>query len=574
MTIKLKLLTIACLVTLNTAPYANETPTSGEAIVSSRLPAVNAAQSPPLRDIAPAESGQTNTEPRMAPIRKSGQSTTAAQISKAPQDPLVSVQGKIQLTPLAMPIISFDGIGGYDNKTAFGSPTSPSDANGDVGPDHYAQIVNSLYQIYDKSTGQALIAPLKLSRLFAAAGISGACATQDQGDPIVLYDPLANRWLLSQFNFNTNSVGDDKPPYHECIAISQSGDPSGAYYTYDYIMTNSRFNDYPKFGVWPDGYYMTTSQYGKNSGSFVGQAVYVFDRSKMLSGLAASMIYHDFSANSKLSILLPADLDGPAPPAGTPNYVAGFNTNDASGLPIAKLRIFEVVADFNSTKPTIHERTESPLAVAPFNAKICSNRYGNCVPQPGTAQKLDALTDRPLFRLQYRYFADNCPVDAELPGCGTLTFNHSVNSGNSKTGMRWYIATIDPATDALHIAQQGTFGTQDSSRWMGSVALNKNGDLAAGYSVSGPNIYPSIRYSGRLAGDTPNVLTLGEGVLQKGSASQTGGSERWGDYSMMAVDPADDCTFWYTNQYYNTKSDGYRWYWKTRIGSFRLADNC
>ncbi|TAN46661.1 MAG: hypothetical protein EPN21_19930 [Methylococcaceae bacterium] len=571
MSAKFQALAIAGFIALSAA-YAEA---SEETVHSERLPAVDAVQSPPVRDIAPADAEQDRDQPHVVPLRKREPSpATSAPLSKPPQDPLAPMQRKVPLTPLGSPLISFEGLSGKNNETAFGSPSSPADVNGDVGPNHYVQMVNNLWRVFDKQTGQPLTAPLKLSALFKAGGVTGSCAKQDQGDPIVLYDPLADRWLLSQFNFDTAWNGNDKPPYHECVAISASADPTGVYYLYDFIMEKNRFNDYPKFGVWPDGYYLTVSQYGPNGGDFVGQALYVFDRAGMLAGQSAAANYHDFSDMYELSILLPADLDGPPPPAGTPNYVVGFNTNYYSGLPIPKLRVFEIYADFASTSPSVYERAESPLSLATFNAKICSNSAGNCIPQRGVGQKLDALTDRPLHRLQYRYFADSCPVDASLSACGTLTFNHSVNSGNSKTGVRWYIATINPSTDALRIAQQGTFGTTDNSRWMGSVALNKNGDLAAGYSISGPNVFPSIRYSGRLAGDTPNILTLGEGVLQNGTAPQTGGSERWGDYSMMAVDPVDDCTFWYTNQYYSTKSDGYNWYWKTRIGSFRLADNC
>lgn len=572
MSAKSPLLALAGFIALSATAYAE---TSGDVVHSERLPAVEAVQSPPLRDIPQTEAATPNAaEPHVVPIRKREPPPLSSPLSKPPKDPLAPMQRKIQLTPLNSPLISFDGLSGKNNEVAFGSPSSPSDQNGDVGPNHYVQMVNNLWRVYDKYTGQPLTNPLKLSALFKAGGVTGSCAKQDQGDPIVLYDPLADRWLLSQFNFDTGFNGNDKPPYHECVAISATSDPTGVYYLYDFVMEKNRFNDYPKFGVWQDGYYLTVSQYGPYGGDFVGQALYVFDRASMLAGQAASTNYHDFSDNYELSILLPADLDGPPPPAGTPNYVVGFNTNYYSGLPVPKLRVFEIYADFNYTSPSVYERSESPLSLATFNAKICGNSAGNCIPQRGVGQKLDALTDRPLHRLQYRYFADSCPVDASLAACATLTFNHSVLAGNGKTGVRWYIATIDPTTDNLRIAQQGTFGSTDASRWMGSVALNKNGDLAVGYSISGPSLFPSIRYSGRLAGDTPNVLTLGEGVLQNGLASQTGGSERWGDYSMMAVDPSDDCTFWYTNEYYSSKSDGSNWYWKTKIGSFRLADNC
>lgn len=543
------------------------------AIESKRLPAITAEQSPPLPAIMQARTRPSSAGRHIVPLHKRTVTETQQilQEKKTVQDPLAAAQQQSRMATAPAPLINFEGISGDDNQAVFGYSPTPSDVNGDIGVNHYVQMVNNLYQIFDKQTGDALIGPFKLSRLFAAAGVTGACATEDQGDPIVLYDALANRWLLSQFNFKTNSVGVDKPPYHECIAISATDDPTGSYYVYDFVIPNDYMGDYPKFGVWNDGYYMTIAQYkGQN---FKGEAVMVFDRKNMLQGKAAGVNYHNLASQPNLSVLLPSDNDGDAPPVGTPNYVIGFGNNMYTN----KLRIFEVKADFSTATTTGSIKERPPLKVATFNPDICRNDAGNCIPQPsglnGRQQKLDALSDRPLHRLQYRYFAQGCPVDGALNGCATLVFNHTVRGNKiGEAAVRWYLLKQNTATKALGVAQQGSFAPDSTSRWMGSAALNKRGDLAIGYSLSSSSLYPSVGYAGRLVDDAPNALTL-EGRLYTGHGAQTD-SERWGDYSTLSVDPVDDCTFWYTNQYYANNRAGFNWLWRTRIGSFKLSNDC
>lgn len=570
MSLKTTLFTVICLASLAKLSYAGDHTVLTD--VSTHLPAVDAGISPPLIDIPQTTTGHIRGGAYIVPLhkREAGLSTGKLSAKQAP-DPLLSTQLDAALTAAPAPIISFDGLSGKDNAAIFGGPSSPSDANGDVGIDHYVQMVNTLYQVFDKKTGLALTEPTRLSSLFAAAGKTGPCAKLDQGDPVVLYDALANRWLLSQFSYTSNG----KPPYHECVAISQTGDPTGGYYVYDFIIPHKKFGDYPKFGVWPDGYYMTAVQFSGDT--FSGMAVFAFDRSRMLQGLPAAANYHNLARLSTLGILLPADVDGPAPPLGTPNYVVGFDTNFNTGLPTTKLRVFEVKADFtDSGTGSIKERT--PLTVAAFNPSVCRNANFTCIIQPpglnGVNQKLDALFDRPMYRLQYRYFDPACPMDNTASACATLVFNHTVRgSAASQAAIRWYIAKHNIATDKLSIAQQGSFAPDTHSRWMGSAALNKQGDLALGYSISSTSLYPSIGYAGRLVSDAANTLTL-DGMLKTGGGTQTGDSERWGDYSSMSVDPEDDCTFWYTNQYYANNRNGVNWLWRTRIGRFRLSDTC
>ena len=553
--------------------YATEQPPD-PLIRSQRLPAVTAGETPPLTEIITTEPEQIRTAPHTIPLRKSTGPDITDSSPKALQtlDPLIAAQRQLGKLTKIDPIMNFEGLSGADNETIFGSPSTPADVNGDIGPQHYVQMVNNLFQVFDKQTGSALIPPSRLSDLFAAAGKSGPCAKNDQGDPIVLYDHLADRWLLSQFNYGYDKFGGDKPPYHECIAISKTGDPTGQYYVYDYIAPDNKFPDYPKFGVWADGYYMTTSQYSA-LGDYSGNAIFVFDRSQMLAGDAAAINYHDLSDKSRLSVLLPSDLDGPQPPPGTPNYVIGFQSDKNNWLPTTRIRVFEVSADFSpSATGSIKER--SALQVAPFNPKVCNNTAGTCIPQPGVKQKLDALSDRPMNRLQYRYFSDHCPIDDSTSACAGLIFNHTIQGKSTgQAAVRWYMLSYKPDTDLLSIAQQGTFAPDASSRWMGSAALNKQGELALGFSVSSSSVYPSIGFAGRLPADPANVLTR-TGLLKQGKGAQSGGTERWGDYTMMAVDPVDDCTFWYTNQYYANNKEGYNWLWRTRIGSFKLSGDC
>lgn len=536
---------------------------------SQRLAAVAPAETPPLTEIIATESEPLRSHPHVVPLRKAKNNFTVDSFAKLTLDPLIAAQRQVGQLTTIQPILNFEGLSGKDNKTEFGSPSIPSDANGDVGPLHYVQMVNNLFQVFDKQTGLALIPPTRLSSLFAAAGKTGPCAKNDQGDPIVAYDHLADRWLLSQFNYGYDKYGNDKPPYHECIAISKTDDPSGQYYVYDYIIPDNKFPDYPKLGVWADGYYMTAIQYLKNTPS--GDAIFVFDRNQMLVGGKAAVNYHNLSAKPLLSVMLPSDLDGLAPPVGTPNYIIGFQGKRYSLLPTTQLRVFEVKADFSpSATGFIKER--DALHVAAFNSSVCSNADLYCISQPDTSHKLDALSDRPMNRLQYRYFNDGCPIDASASQCASLTFNHTIRGEKyGQAAIRWYVLSYMSDTDQLNIAQQGTFAPDAGSRWMGSAALNKQGELALGYSISSNSLYPSIHFAGRLSTDPDNVLTL-TGLLMEGKGSQF--DTRWGDYTMMAVDPVDDCTFWYTNQYYDNNKAGHNLLWKTRIGSFKLSSDC
>ncbi|MHB8810497.1 MAG: carboxypeptidase regulatory-like domain-containing protein [Desulfobulbaceae bacterium] len=452
-----------------------------------------------------------------------------------------------RVSPLSMPVgampatsVNFEGLNNI-------AGVYPPDTCGDVGPNHYVQITNLYFRVFDKA-GTALTPALANNSLWA--GFGGVCETTNHGDPIVLYDQFSDRWLLSQF-----SIGG---PFHQCIAISKTGNPTGEWYLYDYEMSTTIMNDYPKFGVWPDGYYMTINQFDSTSGlSWAGQGAVAFDRNAMLTGSPAPMVYFDMASNSALGGMLPADADGAtAPPPGTPNYFAQFD-DDAWGYAADQLEIYEFHVDWAApANSTFTESAVSPLAVAPFNTLNTPT-----IPQPGTAQLLDNLGDRLMYRLQYRNFGSH----------QTMVVNHTVDTtgtGAGVAGIRWY--ELRDSGAGWTIQQQSTYSGDSANsdhRWMGSMAMDSQGNMALGYSVASATTYPSIRYAGRLAGDAANTLGQGEQEVIAGTGSQTGSAARWGDYSMMSVDPADDCTFWYTQEYYQTTSTAG---WQTRVAAFRF----
>lgn len=530
------------------AQSAQLIPKEGRATYMGISPPLHAMR-PPVQLAIPGEIGQEWEIP-IRPFRPTPRpkQQPAAAASRAAEG--IPASPALPTLNMPAPTTSFDGLSNADNIAVHGKAVLPPDPNGDVGPNHYVQSVNLLFRVFRKD-GTPLTAPLKLSRLFADAGSTGPCATQDDGDPIVLYDHLADRWLLSQ-------LARVAPVSHQCIAISQTGDPSGSYFVYDFPMPNTKDNDYPKFGVWPDAYYMTDNQF--NPG-FAGTGVFAFDRARMLAGdPAASFIYFDLAAlDPNIGGMLPADLDGSPPPVGRPNPFVYFTADEFFDPQGDALRIFEFHADFaNPAASTFTERAESPIATASFDPNLCGFSR-NCIPQPGTAVGLDAISDRLMHRLQYRNFGSH----------ESLVVNHTVDAnGTDHAGIRYYElhrTSAGPGFGEWSIQEQSTFAPDATHRWMGSAALDQQGNLAVGFSASDNATFPSIRYAGRLVSDLPGGLSQGEATLQVGGGSQLSSLSRWGDYSMLAVDPADGCTFWYTNSYYAaTSSSG----WRTRIGSF------
>lgn len=454
---------------------------------------------------------------------------------------LTQVDGAVQGTagPLAGTTngLNFAGVGQGDY--GFSDQYAPPDTNGAVGATQYVQWVNTYFAVFNKSTG-AIAAGFPKPGNSVWAGFGGGCQTNNDGDPIVQYDKLANRWILSQFSVSTT-------PYLQCVAVSTTSDATGTYYRYAFSYGTTQFNDYPKLGVWPDGYYASYNIFN-NGQTFAGSKACAFDRAKMLAG-DPTATQQCFQLGTSYGGLLPSDLDGTtAPPAGSPNFFMNFGTNS--------LNLWKFHVDFaNSANTTFTGPTNIPVAA--FNA-ACSGG-GACIPQPGTSNKLDSLADRLMYRLAYRNRA----------GVESLVVNHSVAVGTNKrsqvTSVRWYEIRISNGTAAVY--QQGTLGTSDGiHRWMGSIASDKQGNIALGYSASSSSVFPSIRYTGRLVTDALGTMQT-ENVIQAGGGSQTGTLHRWGDYSAMTVDPVDDCTFWYTTEY--LKASG-SFNWSTRIASFKF----
>ena len=434
--------------------------------------------------------------------------------------------------------LNIAGVGNGDY--GFSPNSAPPDTSGAAGATQYVQWVNESFAVFNKSTG-AIAAGFPKTGNTLWAGFTGGCEANNDGDPIAQYDKAANRWVLTQFSVtNPATYG-----YLQCVAVSTTSDATGAYNRYAFSYGGSQFNDYPKLGVWPDGYYVTYNIFN-NGSTFAGAKSCALDRAKMLTGAAASQVC--FQLSNAYGGLLPSDLDGTtAPPAGSPNFQMNFGSN--------ALNLWKFHADFTTpANSTLTGPTSIPVAAF---TSACGG--GTCIPQAGTAQKLDSLADRLMYRLAYR----------NRSGVESLVVNHSVKVSGTKRsevdGLRWYEIRTPNATPTVY--QQSTYSPDTTSRWMGSVAMDKFGNMAIGYSASSAAIHPAIRYTARLATDPLNTLGT-ENSIVEGGGSQTANLARWGDYSAMSVDPVDDCTFWYTTEY--LKANG-TFNWSTRIASFKLA---
>ncbi len=458
------------------------------------------------------------------------------------------VQTERGVANIPTPIATFDGV---NNRNG----VLPPDTSMDVGPNNIVQWVNLSYSVFNKA-GATLAGPFNGNALWA--GFGGLCETTNNGDIIVLYDPIADRWMFSQWAFTSSSTG----PYHQCFAVSTTPNPTGTYYRYDFIVSNNKFNDYSKLSVWPGSYFMTSNQF-LNGASYAGAGVWAFERDKMLVGQPAQLIYFDLqSANINFGGILPSDVDGAAPPTGTPGYFA--EVDDSSfGFPTDQLALWEFRVNWTTPSSSTFGLAGQPNTIfapptlAAFTPVSCVNTgTRNCIPQLGTFRKIDAVADRLMYRLAYR----------NLGAYQSLVLNHSVNPGvsGSIAAPRWY--ELRNTGSGYTIYQQGTYAPNSTNRWMGSIASDGSGNLAMGYSASSSSINPQIRYAGRLTTDALGTFGQGEATLFAGTGSQTSSSSRWGDYSTMVVDPVDNCTFYYTTEYYQGTSSAS---WRTRIGSFK-----
>jgi hypothetical protein len=485
------------------------------------------------------------------------------------------------INAVSAPIANFEGLSNQDNFNVFGFRVNPPDPVGDVGPNHYVEMINLVFAVYSKG-GSLLLGPVDTGTLWAGFAVEDCI--DPSGDPIVVYDQLADRWILTQFTTrgfdeqgNFNGL-----PFYNCVAISTTGDPTGSYYRYAFITdlpgTDSAFfPDYPKYGVWTDSYVMTSRDFG-SEGEY-GISVYGLEKNKMVNGEPARAVHFFLDGNDPAILplvgdgLLPADIDGTKKPkndAAIP--IVGTQDDDAAafyGGAFDALNIWDLRVKWRST-PAASITLKTQLPVAAFDSVFpCVGGFGSrdCLPQPGisnTAQYLDILSyrQRPTWRLAYRNFKNH----------ESLVTSQSVEAMPGIAGMRWYEVRRNAAGN-YSVFQQGTYAPNDGvHRWMGSVAQNKAGGMALGYSVvNGTTVFPGIRYTGRLAGDPPGQMTQGEGTVINGSGVQTTTNSRWGDYTSMNIDPVDDCTFWYVNEYYTAAGQASSPAgWQTRIASFTL----
>lgn len=488
--------------------------------------------------------------------------------------------------PALAALDSFDGLGaGFKGPQSGQGPgffRNPSDNSLAVGPNDIVQIVNSRFAVYTKKgarygdTGTVLYGPVPTNAFFA--GFGGVCEERDNGDAVVRYDQLAKRWLVVMPIFTpipntegrkrgaSHSGEPVKPghasvpgragappanpaqaqgPYAMCYAVSTSDDPLGTYYRYAF--ERALFPDYPRPAVWPDGYYVPTS----TGDTVIQKHVCVADRAKMLKGLPAK---EQCLIIDGVNFLNNSDVDGETPPPpGAPNIMMA-----AGGTQLKKIfeddgiYFWKVHVDWRNPQNT---KAAGPVKidVAPYHY-LCDGQLSDCVPQPGTDQRLDSQGDKLMQRLVYRRFADHESIVA----------THSVATKAGGGGVRWYEFRLDGNRDPV-LYQQGTYAPEGSYRWLPSIAMDRNGDIGVGYSFGGTDNFAGQRFAARLASDPKDLLTFHETVLAEGRAAQTN-ALRWEDYATTAIDPSDDCTFWYVGDYMKGGSPNY----STRIGSFRL----
>ena len=528
------------------APVSGNAASAGSPGPQVLTPAASSTSRGPLRD-APAAATSSKPAHQQAGVKAAGSKPG----SNRPRPGGGGGDGALQSSvnsSLAPPTkgASFAGVGSPNGSYA-SSPCScaPSDDNLSVGATQVVQFVNTDVGVFSKSGVEAAGFPKPGNWVFS--GLNDGCASNNDGDPIVKYDVVAGRWILTQFSVSTT-------PYLQCIAISDSADATGTYHTWAYSFGSSNFNDYPKLGIWPDSSYnayLMSFNIFLNGRTFSGPDACAIDRASMLSGLASPAMVC-FQQSSGYGTLLPSDFDGnPAltgstqlPPAGSPGYFADFGSNSLS--------LWSIKPNFaNPSASTLSG--PSALATAAFS-EACSG--GTCVAQSGSSQKLDSLGDRLMYRLAYRNFGTS----------QSMVVTHSV-TGSGTAAPRWYeLSKTASSSSSWSIRQQSSYAPDSTYRWMGSVAEDRLGDMALGYSVSSTSINPGIRYTGRLAGDSLNQMRP-EGTILAGTGAQNGGLNRWGDYTSMAVDPSDDCTFWYTNQYLKATSS---FNWSTWIASVRF----
>jgi hypothetical protein len=484
-----------------------------------------------------------NVQPRIELERPRGGS---ALVATTPETPTVAD------APMPSPLLNVAGI-------SFTGAGWPPDTVGDVGTNHYVQAVNVSFAVFDKTTGAMIAGTLKtFNSLWSGAGTGTACDNAHQGDPTVVFDPIGGRYFVADFAWGAGALQDG--PYYECIAVSKTSDPvAGGWWLYAIRADDAAhpwLPDYPKMGIWPDGLYMTSNMFDCQTAScsiasYKEVRVWAFNRAQMEAGTVPATIVVDLNNASRDYGLLPSNLRGTPPPANSPNYIVGEIADDPKviyGYEVFKFHPDYVTpASSTFTGPT---NVSQPAYTVDF--------FGT-VPTPSSS--LDTLTDQTMMQAQYR----------NIGGTESVWVTRTIRTSNTSSpwAIDWAQINVTGGTVAAAPVQRGLHnnGNDGLHRWMPSLAVDKDGNMAVGYSVASGAVHPSIRYAGRLAGDALNTLPQTETTLVAGTGSQSGIS-RWGDYSAMTVD-IDGCTFWYTTEYYITTGTS----WQTRIGTFKFP-NC
>jgi hypothetical protein len=516
---------------------------------------VHSIRTPPLRKvhpIPPPRRGDDNGERHVEPVRPIPPTEVGG-----PDGFLQKIEGATISAPTPA-AVAFDGVG--VGLGGFSPSSNPPDVNGRVGGTQYVQWNNSSFAVFSKTTGALLYGPAAGNTLFQSLG--GVCATHNDGDPVVSYDLLAGRWVLSQF-----VVGASPNASHQCFAVSVTDDALGSYYLYDFVTDPTNFVDYPHTGVWPDGYYMTTHVFNAAGTAQVAARVHVFERDKMILGLPARQVQKDLRKDGSAFQygFVPADLDSTTPPpAGEPSFVLGPNGQFTNRTDSTRVAVTWGVT------PTI-TLTEATITTVGIASPACVNNtsaqdFRDCVPQPSPAvgaDYLDNISFHYMYRLAYRNFGGS-PIQESLvvsaptagsastPGHGAIKWIEFRNAGG---------LTTTPT-----VFQSGTFDPDTAYRWLPSIAMDKDHNIALGYSKSSTSIKPGIYMTGRLGTDTINTMGA-ETTVQAGVGSQIGGGNRWGDYSAMTLDPVDQCTFWYTSEYLKTNG---AFNWSTRVATYKF----
>jgi len=516
-------------------------------------------------------------------------------------------------------IASFDGLGvGFEGPQGSAALRNPSDNSLAVGPDHVVQTVNSRMAIFSKkgkrfdASGKPLYGPVNTNNVFK--GFGGVCEANNNGDAVVRYDQIADRWLIVMPIFRRDpsrlrsqtipaSFGEagrsggpgvlsvpgqpnqpgpaaalvPPPPAPAAPATpaapstgsaqGQRGQPppaEGPYSMcyaistgtdpfgpyYRYEFLRPLFPDYPRPAIWRDGYYVPTS----TGDDVIQKHTCIVDRARMLKGEPAT---EQCFVIDDVNFLNNADVDGKTlPPSGAPNVMlAAGGTQLKNVLEDAAVFAWQVHVDWRDpAKSSLSGPTK--IGVAPYHY-LCGGQLTNCVPQPGSERRLDAQGDKIMARVVYR----------NVNGRESVVAVHSVNTAAGGGGVRWYELKIDKDR-TVSLFQQGTYAPDNLFRWMASPAIDKFGNIGIGYSFGGGEHYAGQRFAGRLATDPPGQLTLRETVLVEGEDAQN--VMRWEDYSQTAIDPSDDCTIWYVGDYIKKGAPNY----SSRIGAFRLSDRC